>query len=94
VILPTRPAMPRHKGKIESGINYGQENALKGRGFASLADQNLLLPEWESAPTCAAGISVRGRIMAPTYISSLLIASQYEHPRSRRVLLRCNPVKI
>jgi hypothetical protein len=23
VMLPTRPAMPRHKGKIESGINYG-----------------------------------------------------------------------
>ena len=48
VILPTRPAMPRHKGKIESGINYGQENALKGRSFASLADQNLFLSEWES----------------------------------------------
>lgn len=48
VMLPTRPAMPRHKGKIESGINYGQENALKGRSFASLAAQNLFLSEWES----------------------------------------------
>lgn len=48
VILPTRPAMPRHKGKIESGINYGQENALRGRSFASLAAQNLSLSDWES----------------------------------------------
>jgi transposase len=48
VILPTRPAMPRHKGKIESGIKYGQENAVKGRSFASLAAQNLFLAEWES----------------------------------------------
>jgi transposase len=48
VMLPTRPAMPRHKGKIESGINYGQENALRGRSFASLAAQNLSLSEWES----------------------------------------------
>jgi transposase len=48
VVLPTRPAMPRHKGKIESGINYGQENALKGRSFASLSAQNLFLSDWES----------------------------------------------
>jgi transposase len=48
VMLPTRPAMPRHKGKIESGIKYGQENALRGRSFASLAAQNLFLSEWES----------------------------------------------
>ena len=48
VMLPTRPAMPRHKGKIESGINYGQENALKGRSFESLSAQNLFLSGWES----------------------------------------------
>jgi transposase len=48
VILPTRPAMPRHKGKIESGIKYGQDNALKGRSFESLSAQNLFLSEWES----------------------------------------------
>ena len=48
VMLPTRPAMPRHKGKIEAGIKYGQENALKGRSFESLATQNLFLAEWES----------------------------------------------
>jgi transposase len=48
VILPTRPAMPHHKGKVESGINYGQENALKGRSFESLSAQNLFLLDWES----------------------------------------------
>ena len=48
VMLPTRPAMPRHKGKIESGINYGQENALKGRRFESLSAQNLFLSDWEN----------------------------------------------
>ncbi len=47
-ILPTKPATPRHKGKIESGVNYGQENALKGRSFESLSGQNLHLLEWET----------------------------------------------
>jgi len=49
VMLPTRPAMPQHKGKIEAGVKFAQNNALKGRSFAaSLAAQNLFLAEWES----------------------------------------------
>ena len=47
-MLPTRPAMPRHKGKIEAGVKFAQNNALKGRSFHSLAEQNLFLAEWES----------------------------------------------
>jgi len=47
VILPTKPAMPRHKGKIEAGVDYVQENALRGRSFASLAEQNADLANWE-----------------------------------------------
>jgi transposase len=47
VLLPTRPYTPRHKGKIERGIDYVQENALKGRSFASLNEQNQFLLEWE-----------------------------------------------
>ena len=47
VILPTKPAMPRHKGKVESGVKYAQNNAIKGRSFESLAAQNLFLSEWE-----------------------------------------------
>jgi transposase len=47
VILPTKPAMPRHKGKVEAGVKFAQNNAVKGRTFESLAAQNLFLSEWE-----------------------------------------------
>jgi hypothetical protein len=47
VILPTKPAMPRHKGKVEAGVKYAQNNAVKGRSFESLSEQNLFLAEWE-----------------------------------------------
>jgi transposase len=47
-ILPTRPYLPRHKGKIERGIAYVKGNALKGRTFDSLAAQNRHLQIWES----------------------------------------------
>lgn len=47
VILPTRPYCPEHKGKIESGIKYVKNNALKGRTFRSLAEQNAFLRHWE-----------------------------------------------
>jgi transposase len=46
-LLPTKPAMPRHKGKVEAGVKYAQANALKGRTFGSLAEQNAFLAEWE-----------------------------------------------
>ena len=38
-MLLTRPAMPRHKGKIEAGVKFAQNNALKGCSFESLAAQ-------------------------------------------------------
>jgi len=47
VILPTRPATPQHKGKVEAGVKYVQNNALQGRCFESLTAQNLFLAEWE-----------------------------------------------
>jgi transposase len=47
VILPTKPAMPRHKGKIEAGIKYVQANGLAGKQFASLGTQNVHLAHWE-----------------------------------------------
>jgi transposase len=47
VFLPTRPYMPRHKGKVENGVGYAQDNALKGRAFSSLEEQNSFLREWE-----------------------------------------------
>jgi transposase len=48
VILPTKPYMPRHKGKVESGVKYVQANALKGRKFPSNEAQNHFLADWES----------------------------------------------
>lgn len=47
VILPTKPYTPRHKGKIESGVKYVKNNALKGRTFCSLAEQKRFLDDWE-----------------------------------------------
>jgi len=48
VILPTKPYTPRHKGKVERGVDYVQENALKGRTFTSLVEQNRHLLDWET----------------------------------------------
>lgn len=48
VILPTRPRTPRHKGKVERGIDYVQENGLKGRRFSTLSDENRHLAHWEA----------------------------------------------
>jgi transposase len=47
VLLPTRPYTPRHKGKVERGVDYVQDNALKGRAFASLEEENRFLCDWE-----------------------------------------------
>lgn len=48
VILPTKPYTPRHKGKVERGVDYVQENGLKGRSFESLQEQNHHLAHWEA----------------------------------------------
>jgi len=47
-ILPTRPATPRHKGKVESGVGYVKDNALKGHVFTSLDEENQHLWTWEA----------------------------------------------
>jgi len=48
VLLPTKPRTPRHKGKVERGVDYVQENALKGRQFSNLREQNEHLLHWET----------------------------------------------
>jgi transposase len=48
VILPTRPYMPRHKGKIESGVKYVKRNGLKARQFQTLEQENDFLLRWEA----------------------------------------------
>lgn len=47
VILPTKPYMPRHKGKVESGVKYVKNNALRARQFTSLEAENQGLADWE-----------------------------------------------
>ena len=47
VIRPTKPAMPRHKGKVEAGVKYAQANGLAGQQFPSLGAQNIYLAHWE-----------------------------------------------
>ncbi len=47
VLLPCKPRMPRHKGKVEAGVKYVQNNAVKGRSFESLGAQNVFLAQWE-----------------------------------------------
>lgn len=75
-LLPTKPYMPRHKGKVERGIDYVQENALKGRTFTSLKEQNAFLLEWEQtvADTRIHGTTRRqvGAVFAQTEKQSLL----------------------
>ena len=47
VILPTKPYMPRHKGKVESGVKYVKNNGLKAKKFTSLEEENRCLADWE-----------------------------------------------
>jgi transposase len=47
VILPCRPGKPEHKGKVESSVKYVKNNALKGRVFGCLNEENRFLREWE-----------------------------------------------
>jgi transposase len=47
VFLPTKPYTPEHKGKIESGVKYVKNNALRARVFESLQKQNEFLLDWE-----------------------------------------------
>lgn len=49
VVLPCFPGTPEHKGKVESSVGYAQNNALAGRSFESLAQQNSFLLDWESS---------------------------------------------
>jgi transposase len=51
--LPTRPYTPRQKGKIENGIAYVKDNALKGRFFANLEERNRHLLAWETTAAWA-----------------------------------------
>lgn len=44
--IPCKVRTPEHKGKVESNIKYVQNNALKGKRFNSLEEQNRYLRGW------------------------------------------------
>ena len=46
VPLPCRVATPQHKGKVESTVDYIQNNALAGKRFESMEAQNAHLRNW------------------------------------------------
>ena len=48
-VVPCRPGKPEHKGKVERGVAYLRNNALKGRRLRSAAEENLCLQHWESS---------------------------------------------
>jgi transposase len=45
--MPCRSYTPQHKGKVERGVGYAKNNALKGLQFASLGKENAHLLHWE-----------------------------------------------
>ena len=45
--MPTLPRTPEHKGKVERGVAYAKNSAVKGRDFGSLAELNVHLRDWE-----------------------------------------------
>lgn len=56
VVLPCKVGRPEHKGKVEAGVKYTQNNALKGRRFESLEEQNTFLRHWNQTPAAAGRI--------------------------------------
>lgn len=48
IAWPLRPRKPEHKGKVERGVGYVQDNALKAREFTTLEEQNRHLLDWEA----------------------------------------------
>ncbi|MGB9774801.1 MAG: IS21 family transposase, partial [Bacteroidota bacterium] len=57
LISPTRPATPRHKGKVENGIHYVKRNFIAGQEFADIHFANQHLREWI---TQVAGVRLHG----------------------------------
>jgi transposase len=46
VISPTKPGTPRHKGKVENGVQYVQRNFLAGQEFVDIDTANQRLWVW------------------------------------------------
>jgi transposase len=62
LISPTRPATPRHKGKVENGVHYVQRNFMAGQEFADVYFANQHLREWVVE---VAGVRLHGTTHQP-----------------------------
>lgn len=71
LISPTRPATPRHKGKVENGVHYVQRNFMAGQQFADIHCANRRLLEWVVR---VAGVRQHGTTHQPP----LHLFSEYE----------------
>ena len=46
IISPNRPRTPRHKGKVENGVNYVKSNFFAGQEFVDIESANRRLKVW------------------------------------------------
>lgn len=46
LVSPTRPATPKHKGKVENGIHYLKRNFMAGQQFSDIDMANRRLAQW------------------------------------------------
>ena len=46
IVSPNRPATPRHKGKVESGVRYVKRNFIAGQSFVDLDAMNKRGKKW------------------------------------------------
>lgn len=101
VILPTKPRTPRHKGKVERGVGYVQDNGLKGHQFPSLEAQNRHLAHWEQtvADTRIHGTTKRqvGKVFREVERSALLPLPQERFPffhEAQRIVSRDGHIEV
>jgi len=62
--LPCRPRHPQEEGVVERGGNYLKDNALKGRRFDSLEQQDSFLKHWNRT---VARVRIHGRTRKQVY---------------------------
>lgn len=86
--LPTRPRNPKENGKEERSGGYVKDNALKGRRFDSLAEQNEFLRRWNRT---IARVRIHGTTRRQVYAHFLEIEKPALQPLApeRFALFRC-----
>lgn len=65
--VPCLPRTPQHKGKVEAGVKYTQDNALKGMQFCSLDVQNAHLRHWNATVALPRKHGTTKRVVAEAF---------------------------